>query len=136
MSRTYKDRPWELQAYYLRHTYRAYAMHCSKCRRNENYACDLDFGRDPSYTRVYKTTNRWWDHHCYYTLSFLTGGVPTWFVRARYHAPERARIRNATRDAVKFYNATESYWSHDWWDEDDYDIPCHQARNSARWEWW
>jgi hypothetical protein len=58
---------------------------------------------------------------------FGGGGVPREYVRAVWHGPERRREREDLRAAARFYNAGG---------EDaleDFDFPCPQARNQARW---
>lgn len=62
-------------------------------------------------------------YHRYY----VHGGVPTWFVRQRYHRPERARERSLD-EMRREYNI--------YGDIEDDDFENHQARGSARWMWW
>lgn len=58
---------------------------------------------------------------------YIWGGVPSAFVRTYYHKPERARERKL-RDLAREYNA--------YGDIEDGDFVNHQARNSARWDYW
>lgn len=62
-----------------------------------------------------------------YGRAYVTGGVPTWFVRQDYHRPERARERKL-RDLAREYNT--------YGDIEDDDFVNRQARNSCRWTWW
>lgn len=61
-----------------------------------------------------------WRYSC-----FGGGGVPSEYVAAVYHRPERQRERRVLRDALRSFNAGE--------DLEDFDFVNRQGRSSARW---
>ncbi len=128
MSRTDKDLPfWMLSKQWEPDHWR-----CQYSNFSNGRECDLP--AEPVLTRPDKTTWRtakrgccWapcWDH--YYSLVGARG-VPPWFVRMEFTGPERRRVRDECRSALKEYNATG--------DVDT--IPSvTQHRHMARWDWW
>jgi hypothetical protein len=59
---------------------------------------------------------------------WYSGGIPSEYVRAVYHRPERRRVRDEVRRLAREYNA--------YGDLDDGDVFNRQARSSARWLYW
>ena len=128
MSNTDKDAPfWVLSTWWEPDHHRCQYSWIGKDRE-----CDLP--PEPIRTRPVKTTWRtnpnsccWiptWDH-CY--RPYGPQGVPPWYVRLEFTGPERRRVRDECREALKEYNATG---------EVDTIPAVTQHRHMARWSWW
>lgn len=128
MSRTDKDMPYWMLSTWWEPDHR----YCQHSTWYKNRECDLP--ERPIRTRPVKTTWKtaapgccWiptWDH---YTRPYGPNGCPTWFVRLEFTGPERARVRDECREALKEYNATG---------EVDTIPSVTQHRHMARWDWW
>lgn len=128
MSRTDKDLPhWLLSTWWEPDHYR-----CQHTIFSDGRACDLP--DEPVRERPVKTTWKtrvrsctWrpcWD---YYDRPYGPQGVPPWFVRMEFTGPERSRVRDECRKALKEYNSTG---------EVDAVPSVTQHRHMARWDWW
>jgi len=129
MSRTDKDLPFWVLSEYWEPDHRA----CEYARlQTGRRKCDLP--TDPVRTRPVNTTWRtrtqgcsWrptWDH---YYRAYGPIGVPPWYVRLEFTGPERARVRDECREALKEFNANG---------EVDTIPATTQHRHMARWSYW
>lgn len=128
MSRTDKDLPvWLLSTWWEPEHYR-----CPHTIFRDGRPCDLPDApvRERPVKTTWKTTVRactWrpcWD---YYDRPYGPQGVPPWFVRQEFTGPERSRVRDECREALKEYNSTR---------EVDTVPSVTQHRHMARWDWW
>lgn len=128
MSRTDKDLPsWLLSKWWEPDHYR-----CEYSVFSDGRECNLP--PEPVRERPDKVTWRTRQRSCcwsptwdYYYRPYGPSGVPTWFVRLEFTGPERRRVRDECRDAMKEYNSTG---------EVDTIPSITQHRHMARWDWW
>ena len=128
MSRTDKDRPWQLLA--LDRWPGSYFRHL--CGNGRDCDADVDpleafqhaYDRPrPRYVRVLKSPQ------CGWTMPHASfSSPPHWYVRHVWHGPERVRERARLGQMVKEYNATGELA--------DGDFANHQARHGAAWSYY
>ncbi len=95
--------------------------HAVRVRQPENECVCDDYPPRPTCTLSYSSirSGRKW--------RYTAGGVPSAFVTAYYHKPERGRERKL-KDMAREYNMNG--------DIEDYDFENRQARSSVRWIYW
>lgn len=151
MSRTDKDDPYEVMLGDTTRDVTEWHV-CNKATESRRYQtrfeeCDL-----PPRSEIGTTRNLTWRHRprCTYQLAgeHPWPSPPSWFARQVWHKPERARERREMTKAKQFYrrNATDVYsyiyGPQDYGtgllgpEDEGFDFPNYQHRNSARWLWW
>jgi hypothetical protein len=62
-------------------------------------------------------------------MSWYGDGPPSWYVKHRYHAPQRGRVRQMDVEVRAEYHGNGDL-------EDNEDFDNVKPRNSAKWDWW
>lgn len=87
--------------------------------------CTID---DPNNDRSYRFCTYWLDDR---TRFRYTEGPGTARLHSLYYGPERAAVRNTTRNLTRAANSLCDDDNLDEWDDDSIEVPVRQSRNST-----
>lgn len=130
MSRTDKDRPWQLRICDTSGSLPVWFEHDSS--RHARGECDAGSDERGGAVEHFRThrSRPWYRQDCSWQASFwaFQPGPPHQYCVETWHGPERIRERVDLRNLAREYNAHG--------DLHDGDFPNWQHRQGASWHWW